>query len=294
MRCPPCTMTLVTPLAGLLLLPLVACTKGDGVPAYLEIPAVEVVTTTAQGSATSKITDAWVSIDEKLLGVWELPAHIPVLAAGLHTINVAPAIKRNGTYDDRLRYPFYTMWNGAVDLIREGSTVVTPQTSYIAQAEFWIEGFEDAFTQFNVTSDSDTTLNRYIPGENPGMPFLENSPCGGFVLDPAHPHMRIYTDENYEANGNAVFLELDYRSDVTIAVGVLYSAGGISYTNDYIYLAPTGSNGVAPWNKIYIDLSPVFNTAIAERDLYLVAELPTGASAAQVYIDNFKLVRIAS
>lgn len=294
MRCPPCTMTLVTPLTGLLFLALAACTKGDGVPAYLEVPSVSVVTTTAQGSATSKITDAWVSIDETLLGVWELPARIPVLAEGRHTINVVPAIKRNGTYDDRLRYPFYTAWNGPVDLVREGNTMIAPETSYIAQAEFWIEAFEDAFTQFNVTNDSDTTLNRYIPAENPGMPFLENSPCGGFVLDPAHPHMRIFTDEDYEANGNAVFLELDFRSDATIVVGVLYSAGGISYSNDYVYLAPTGSSSSASWNKIYIDLSSVFNTAIAERDIYIDVDLPTGASSASVYIDNFKLLRIAS
>lgn len=288
-------MTLSTPLSGMVLLLLAACNKGDKVPAYVEIPVVEVTTSAEQGSATAKITDAWVSLNGSLVGVWELPARIPVLAEGSNTITVTPAIKRNGSFDDRLRYPFYTSWDGIADLVREGVTIIAPQTTYIPQTEFWIEAFEDAFARLNVTEESDTTLVRFIPSENPGLSFLDDSPCGGFVLAGTRTHMRIYTDEDYEANGDAVFLELDYRSNVVLTVGVLYSVGGSPISNDYVYLVPTGEHaGSMPWNKIYIDLSPVFNSAIAERDIFIEADLPDGQGSAEVYIDNFKLLRIAS
>lgn len=287
-------MTLSTPFTGTLLLLLSACTKGDEVPAFLEIPAVELVTTAGQGAPTAKITDAWVSLNGSLLGVWELPARVPALAQGTNTITVTPAIKRNGTFDDRLRYPFFNSWDGIVDLVQEGSSTIAPQTTYISQTEFWIEAFEDAFGQFNVTDDSDTTLTRFIPSEHPELSYLDGSPIGGFVLAGDRTHMRIYSDEDYEAPGGPVFLELDYRSNVVLTVGVLYSVGGSAIEDDYVYLVPTGENsGNMPWNKIYIDLSPVFNSGIAERDIFIEADLPSGQGSAEVYLDNFKLLRVA-
>src|SRR5438045_9346172 len=107
MRCPPETMIQTLRTTSLLLLSLVACKKGDKVASYVDIPVVALQATDAQGGATSKVTDAWVSVDDHFIGVWELPAHVPVLATGEHRITVVPAIKRNGTFDDRLRYPFY-------------------------------------------------------------------------------------------------------------------------------------------------------------------------------------------
>ncbi len=287
-------MTLSILRAGLILLPLAACNKGDKVAAYAEIPAVELVTNTAQGSNTTKITDAWVSLDDHFVGVWELPARIPLLAEGAHKVTVTPAIKRNGTFDDRLRYPFYTSWDGVAELVREGTTLLLPQTGYIPEAELWIEAFEDVFARLNVSDDSDTTLIRYVPAENPDLLFLDDSPCGGFTLEGTRDHMRLYTDEDFEVNGGPVFLELDYRSNVVLAVGALFSVGGTLGSSELVYVTPTvKSDGTMPWNKIYIDLSTVFNAPVSDRDVYIDALLPIGQSSAEVYIDNFKLVKLA-
>lgn len=270
-----------------------ACTKGDKVPAYLEIPSIAVTTTALQGAPTSRITDAWVSVNDELLGAWELPARIPVLYEGSVQVRVVPAIKRNGMYDDRLRYPFYTPYIATVDLVKNTSLSIAPVVTYIDAASFWIESFDDPGTLLNLSPASDTLLLRFTPAEHPDI-VQDDTPCGGFILDEDRRYIRVFTDENFEVFGGPVFLELDYRSDIQFTVGVQYVLGGFPNADPYVYVAPTRiPSGETVWNKIHMDLSPVFNTAISQRNIFIEARLPEGSSNAVVYLDNIKLLRLA-
>ena len=76
------------------MLALVACKKTEDVPSYLEVPVFGMTTDPSQGAPSTKITDAWVTVNGTFVGVWELPARIPVLGAGQAEVEVAPAIKR--------------------------------------------------------------------------------------------------------------------------------------------------------------------------------------------------------
>ena len=269
------------------------CSKGDAVPAFAEVQAFTMTTASAQGAATIKVTDAWVTLDDELIGVWELPARIPLLGEGSHKLALEPAIKRNGAFDDRLRYPFYTAWSGTVQLQREATVMVQPATAYTAETSVWNEGFEDPFSQFQAADDSDTALIRFTPAMNPDVNFLGDSPCAGFRLDAEHPFARAQTDEDFESFGGPAFLEIDHQGDATITVGLLYFAGGQQRYEPYIYLPPTQrADGTLAWNKVYVDLSGFFNSNVSERDLYISAQLPAGRSSAQVYFDNIKLLRI--
>lgn len=289
MRCPRETMIPPLRVASVFFFPLAACTKGDEVAAFVDIPAVSVQASEAQGGSTSKITDAWVSVDEQFIGVWELPARVPVLKEGDHTITVVPAIKRNGMFDDRLRYPFYTAWNGNAQLVKEGTATVDPVTTYLSATEFWVEPCSDPIGRLNTTADSDTVL---LPPFLPD-PALDNTMCRGFALDAAHPYIRVYTDEDFEVYGGPVFLELDYRSNMTLVVGVLYNYNGSPGADPWVIVGPTlKDNGSMPWNKIYIDLSNAFNLGISERDIYIEASLPSGQASATAYIDNLKILRL--
>jgi hypothetical protein len=49
---------------------------------------VSLNTSASEGSASHKITDAWVYVDDQLVGVWEVPSKIPALEAGEHTVKV--------------------------------------------------------------------------------------------------------------------------------------------------------------------------------------------------------------
>ncbi len=282
--------------AGLLVIALLgSCAKGDKVPAYLEVPAMSLTTSSDQGLATSRITDAWVSVDESFIGVWELPARIPVLAEGNHRIDVVPGVKRNGLFDDRLQYPFYTTWTGTVSLTREGTAALSPSIGYQASTDIWLEGFEDTFVRLNVTDESDTTLLRITPSEEPGFPFLEGTSCGAMRLDAAHPYIKVFSDEDFEAANGPAFLELDYRNDLLFTVGAIVNLEGTETSVPLVLLVPTRrSDGSMPWNKVYIDLSAVYNAGVTQRDFYFEASLPSGSSSAEIDLDNIKLVRFGS
>jgi hypothetical protein len=60
-----------------------------------------------------------------------------------------------------------------------------------------------------------------------------------------------------------------------------------------VVLTPTTPNGNSPiWNKVYIDLSALFNTgAVNERDIYIEGTLSSGMSSGLFLVDNIKLVR---
>jgi hypothetical protein len=275
----------------IVLLVMTGCAKGDKVPSYLEIPTVTVSTTPLQGAPTSRITDVWVSVNDELLGVWEPPARIPVLYEGTVELRIEAAIKRNGMFDDRLRYPFFNAYKATIELTKLGTTTVQPVVTYTDQASFWIEAFEDPGTLLNTTPASDTTLLRFTPVEHPDI-VLNNSPCGGFALDTEHRYIRLYTDEDFEVFGGPVFLELDYRTDIQFTIGVLYVFNGAPRVEPFVYVAPTvRPDGNTYWNKIYVDLSPVFNTTISQRDIYFEGNLPDGSTSANVFFDNIKLVR---
>jgi hypothetical protein len=227
------------------------------------------------------------------LGVWELPARIPVLASGPRSIEVVPAIKRNGLFDDRVRYPFYTSWTSTIDLDPEQTVNVTPSVTYIPQTRFWIEDFLDPFSRLDETEDSDTTMLRFTPTNDPEVSFVDNTPCAGFRLTPSRPRVRVFSDEDFDSYGGPAFLEMDHRNDVFISVGVIYSADGSSFNAPLVDIVPTKrSNGSMPWSKIHIDLSPMFNAAVAQRDFYIEAVLPNGQASGEVYFDNIKLLRV--
>lgn len=286
-------MNSTLPWCALLLLPMgTACSKGDKVPSYLEIPSVSVTTTVLQGAPTSKITDVWVSVNDEFIGAWELPARIPVIREGPVEVRVVPAIKRNGMYDDRLRYPFLSPYITTVDLVKNASTSISPIVTYIDAASFWIESFDDPGTLLNLAAASDTILLRFTPAEHPEI-VLDDTPCGGFVLDEEHRYIRVFTEENFDVFGGPVFLEMDYRSDIQFTVGVQYVFAGSPNIQPYVFVAPTRiPSGITVWNKIHIDLSPVYNTAITQRNFFIEASLPEGRTSAAVYLENIKLVRL--
>jgi hypothetical protein len=284
-------MTRTLPVVVCLCFGLAACRKTEDVPAYLVIPAIGVDATMAEGGSTSKITEAWVSLNNSSLGVWELPARIPALGTGTNTVTVTAGVKRNGTFDDRLRYPFYESWSSTVELVEEASVDLAPTVVYADEANFWWEGFEDVGNKFNVSEESDTTLILYTPNSDPDV-LVDGSTCAGFVLEPGRSRMSMYTDEDFSASSGPAFVELDYSTDVTLTIGLLYNSSGVNVAEAWVVLVPTTDPGGLRWNKVYIDVSAFFEpSGVSQRDFYIATALPSGQSSGRVLLDNFKLVR---
>jgi hypothetical protein len=272
-----------------------SCYKFEGeqtVPAYLRIDTIRFSTDYAlQGSNTHNLTDAWVYVNGKLIGAFELPATFPVLARGKQRLEIRPGIKLNGIAATRVPYPFIKPVIVENFAFFEDSVVsFNPQTTYYDNLRFvWKEDFENISLTLEKTNQSDTSIYRTEPANNPEAWLSGNSAHSGLVhLQGNRKFFRIMTFEgfNLPGNGSPVFLELDYKCDKAFGVGLLARIDNTIETFPLVVV-----NKSQKWNKIYINLTPVVSTNNRAEyfKLYFESELGTDAQA-RFYFDNFKLI----
>ncbi|UPT65780.1 MAG: hypothetical protein M0D57_14835 [Sphingobacteriales bacterium JAD_PAG50586_3] len=162
-----------------------ACKKevpNGGIPAYIQIDTIKVTTNANQGSASHKVTDAWIFVDSEPLGAFQLPCKIPVLKEGNHTILVRGGIKMNGISATRVPYPFYQFYQTDVNLVKEQVTVIQPTVTYFTDLLF---PYKEDFTSGGITlmkdpANSDADIVRLTSG-----PDLKEGPCGAIYMPPA-------------------------------------------------------------------------------------------------------------
>lgn len=267
-----------------------SCKRGDAVPSYLQLgtPAVQ-TDPNVQGSNSQNITDLWVFVNDKPVGVWESGSRVPVLTSGAVNVKLIAGVRRNGFRDDRIQYPFYATWSGEMTLVEQNTTTVAPGFTYFDNSLFWTEDFESAGHKFSRSDDSDTTLN-LVHGQDT---VLGGATSGELMVTTDRPFVRMFTTDPFNI-GAPAFLELDYRSDHRLLIGVLYTPSGSTNTIDvpYLYLSPTlRSDGGMPWNKVYVDLSELMSVPGASNErFYLQLDLVDGSSSGRVFLDDLKLV----
>ena len=90
-----------------LLILLSSCKKEpvNKIPGFIKIDDIIL-----NNNTTDNITDAWVYINDQLQGVYELPAHFPVLEIGKNKLRIRAGIKNNGIASSRAAYPFYSSY----------------------------------------------------------------------------------------------------------------------------------------------------------------------------------------
>jgi hypothetical protein len=86
---------------------LSACVKNNPDPAWLEVTEWTLEANPSlsgeDGQLTHNITDAWVYVDEQLIGVFEVPFKIPILKEGSASIRLYPTIRVNGIAATKMR-----------------------------------------------------------------------------------------------------------------------------------------------------------------------------------------------
>lgn len=270
----------------------------EAIPAYLFIPEFTLATEVeTEGTNSHKITEAHVFVDNELIGIFTLPATVPVLKEGSQDIQIFPAIRANGLGDITDIYPFYKRYRVTLDLLAGKVDTIRPLTEYIDNAKFSFgpqEGFEDGTLTFSIDLDGDPATTIELTNQE----VFEGSGAGLIQLERADAQMELGSNlitELPTASSSTTYLELDYKTDVSFLVGVLGydSQGRIIYS-----LIDKGVNPKAEWNKIYfdfteemIDLFGVANELSGWR-LVIISDLFDGeADQANIYLDNIKLVQ---
>ena len=181
-----------------------------------------------------------------------------------------------------------------VDFQPNQSVTLNPVTSYLPDTRFaFIENFEGPehiFRSLRIGGPGQA-MQRSTEG-----PF-EGLASGLIVLDSANAVAEIATlpaFRDLNQGSPFVYLEMDYKSDIPVFVGLIgFEAGG----------PPTGISlfeaGFLPkdeWTKIYFNFSQlIFTSRFEAYQVALQAAIPTqngtpSLNTARVWIDNVKLV----
>jgi hypothetical protein len=254
----------------------------EQIPAYLKIDSfqLQITNSSLQGSNSSNITDAWVFIDNNILGVYALPAELPVLEVGQHSIRLAAAIKENGYANIRNTYPFYAPYDIDVELKSDNSINITPTIQYREDAIFLLmENFEGSginLAKLSGDVDIKKTQSTVFEGLNSGEISFDATTASTEIASTQEFSLKL--------NNNQMFLELNYKCDMEFLVGLMDTK---SLKKNYIL-------GVLPkkdWNKIYINLESAVSALSADKyKLIFQAIKPENTNTASVFLDNIKVI----
>lgn len=270
------------------LVPLTSCRDLEAdVPSYLTISEISVnVTDIDQGTNRSNFSDAYVYINDRLIGIYTLPANIPITQSGQVKLSIGGGIKQNGVYESRLEYPFYTRFDTTVNLIVGETIEVNPTIEYKANTDFnvFAENFETG-VNFLKGLTSDTSFVRTDePGES-----LEGF-SGKLILEEGKERFEVYTPDISDVprfNTSPVYMELDFKGNIFVNVGSYFDN---RRTNQiYVVLPPKET-----WTKVYINLTEMLATnGNASNFNFFFAynkAVTNFKGTAEFYVDNVKIV----
>lgn len=268
---------------------LISCDKDDTsqeIPSYIRIDTIMLKTNPniAEGSLSHNITDAWVYVNSRLVGAFELPAVFPVLEQGDAEIMIKAGIKMNGVSETRIPYPFYADYKiSNVTLTPDEVTLIEPSVTYDDNSIFpWKESFDSE--EIRVKIEGDTIIERIYGDE-----AFDNNGSGRIVLEDSAAFFEITSDTGYvlPQNGQPSFLELNFKTNRQITTGLYAENPATSNQNAIVILNPANE-----WKKIYINLtSSVLNTPNANSYRIFLGTTRNFEEEPLVFdFDNLKMV----
>lgn len=265
----------------------------EEIPSYLYIPKITLNTDyPSQGSNSNGIADGWVYVDDYLIGVFELPATIPVTKKGYCKIEIRAGIRKNGQSNSRIYYPFYSTYVKYTTLAPKVTDTLGPiVVGYQNNINFkLIEGFDELSTKFEITKRflKDTFVTVTNPAEvfggTGGSGLLEMKADTSSILEIA-----TISEYSLPGSGADVFVELDYKCDFQFTLGyIAIPSGDIPQYTSIITFYPTDSI----WKKAYISLKEDIGSQAEGTKYKLFMGSAKGGKLYQpkIYIDNVKLV----
>ena len=264
---------------ALLLASLFSCKKENviEIPSYITIESI-----TLDENATHNITDAWVYIDDKLQGVYELPASFPVLAQEKHKLRIKAGIKDNGIAGTRIPYPFYASYIIEEQEFNTETTIsITPSVSYLESAILDDKPEDFDGPGLNLETDSLTfSQNITNPLNHYGVITLSDSI---FLTE-------VTTKEftNLPQQGAPVYLELDYKCNTRFLIGVYVNfPQSLVLQKELLWITPKED-----WNKIYVNLTATISEAVGADSFKIFIGMQRDFTLEKntVSFDNLKIV----
>ncbi len=252
---------------------------------YIEKIALQ--TDASLGTNSSNITDAWFYIDDEFLGVYPLPANIPILKSGSQEIIVEAGIKKNGISASRINYPYLNRYTINKDLTPNQTCSISPFVNYKINEFPYQEDFEGNGTILNVITDS---INHSIEKiySNIYDPILGNTYGKILISGEEGEIFECRTNSISLPKDKQVYLELDYKSSTTFVIGMYATNSQLTNKTAVIYL-----NEKEDWNKIYVSLTESINSfgnGFDNYNIFIGMSRNEDQDINELNIDNVRIV----
>lgn len=283
---------MVALLSLIVLLP--SCDKEEPIPAYLVIDHIDLETNSnrTEGSDAHDIVDAWVYVDNKFIGVFEMPAKVPVLYQGKHEVSIIAGIKKNGLSNERIIYPFYATYSEEIELEPAGEHEIFPVVTYRENIKFpWLEDFEDNSISLQ-QSGSNSTIDSMFIETDPLLVYdydgVDERYSARADIDTGFQIFEFATIQLYDLpRGEDVYLEFNFKSDLELIAGIYPITGSVVQGVPIVNYFPS-----TEWKKAYVNLADDLNAAAYQGAQFRIffAAMKNTHDPAKVYLDNIKLV----
>jgi hypothetical protein len=272
---------------------LTACIKNNPNPSWIEVNPFVLVSNPAlsgsEGQLTQDFRDVWLYVDDQMVGCFQTPFKIPILKDGNVNIKIYPAVRNNGIATDKKIYPFMSVYEINSQLIKDQTLTINPITSYVYNANFWIEDFEDA--SIKLQEDPNTSVaSLFVSSDN--LTTFNGFNYGKVVLNAADSVWVASTTEQLPIPKNKpCFLEVDYYNTNRFVQGFLSLNSNGSFYQDNAGFNLQALNTIK-WKKMYIELTELIgNSANGSNFIQTFkANLEEGQTETFICIDNIKIV----
>jgi hypothetical protein len=269
-----------------------SCIKNNPDPAWLEVTKWSLVANpnseNQTGELTNNFSEAWVYIDDKIVGVFEVPFKIPILQSGNVNIKIYPAIKNNGIAATKKIYPFVEVFEVNANLVQNQTLTLNPVTRYVSVTKFWIEDFEDPAVKIITDPNSQAALSQ---GSDPIILEYGNN-YGEVNLNLTDSTWVAFTEQlQYIPRGKEVYLEIDYYNTNALITGLIAISPSSVVNNQNVQLNAQNPTSIK-WKKIYIDLKEIVSNSSPQADFRISfqALIDSGDSEGKIVLDNIKVV----
>ena len=267
----------------------------SGVPAYIKIDKLTLVTDLKkEGSSSSSITDVWCFANGDDVGIFELPAEIPVLEEGNTNFSFFGGIQQSGVSGLRVAYSFYETYKFDTTLIKENTYTINPVLKYKSGVNFpWKEGFDDLSLSIDTTRESTVGITRITHPDS----VKEGKASMKVSMTVENPYFLANSSETFSLpnQGEDVYLEFDYQTNSSIQLHIRsFDTDGFSVLIPVVLIKPkTDENGIPIWNKMYAFLSPYLarQAKAFKYQIYFESGIDVNATTSGYFMmDNIKIV----
>jgi hypothetical protein len=278
------------------ILTLNSCVKNNPAPSWLEVNEWTLQSnpglSAAEGELTQNFSDAWVFIDDQVIGVFEVPFKIPILKTGNCNIKIYPAVRNNGISATKKIYPFMEAYEVNAELIQNQTLTLNPTTKYNSFTQFWTEDFEDPLN-IKITVDQNTSAIKSTPTTNTNLQPFNGNFYGLINLNTSDSSWIASTQDQLAIQkGREAYLEIDYYNTNSVITGLIYVKPDNSTVNNPNIQLQAQDPGSVKWKKIYIDLKELIGYSPNGSNFLqsFIAKLDEGLTEGEIRIDNIKVV----